>query len=372
MESAPTITANEKQKRGDKMAYDGSLVFDTTLNTEGFNASLAQLSTITSSFGGLDVFCSKLLSVSTASIRASGDLTALYNQSFLAGAAFNNAFNADILLNTVQNCITKIINLLLVGTKSQQIFTAGLNIVNTVANGVNSNFSLLTAVQNSISSAKNTANSSVSSAGFSSVGSQMVSGIAAGVSSGASAVVSAMVSAVNSAISAAKSAAQIRSPSRIFDLQVGQMMMKGLENGINAGAVGVSDAVKKSMQKINNTALSFVPKSTDYNSGFLFGNTAYSTQSALKASAFGGINTLALQKQAESILALMKHSVDSSAINFMKNSHAFAYGLPVSGAGNNSNTTNLYMTVNTHDSLNESELTRQAQDFLTRARRKLP
>ncbi len=354
------------------MAYDGSLVFDTSLDTSGFKSSLSSLSTIASGLGGLDNFCSKLLSLSDASIKAVSSLSLLSNQSFITQNSFAAAFNTSAIITAVQNSITSIMGLLQGAANSEQILFAGQNIINTIASGVSGNTALLQAVSSTIANTKNTAVTSVVSSSFSSVGFQIVNGIASGILSGASGVISAIISVVSSAINAAKQVAQIHSPSRVFDTQIGRMMMIGLENGIDYGAKNVSSALKNNMKDITNSALKFTSKHYQNALNSNFSGLFSDKNLSFGANLTSALNTQALKKQADSIVSLMNSGVANANLHLIKSAIG-AYGPNTHGKTNTQEqVTNLYMTVNTHDSLSESELTRQAENFLARTRRKLP
>ena len=57
-------------------------------------------------------------------------------------------------------------------------------------------------------------------------------GLTAGINAGRSGVISAMRSAARAAVNAAKSELKIKSPSRVFEEEVGVMAMKGLGQGV--------------------------------------------------------------------------------------------------------------------------------------------
>ncbi len=353
------------------MAYDGSLVFDTSLETDGFMQSISNLSTAASSLLGFDELFSKLYSLSSIVGTATQNFAALQNQSFLTQSALLSAFNSQTLLQTVQNSLNGVLGLFSGLSNSEQIFFAGQNIINNVASGVSTNAALFQAITSSIASAKSTALSSISAFSFSSVGMQMVNGIASGIFAGASGVVSAITSVVNSAISAAKSILDIHSPSRVFDLQIGRMMMSGLENGINSGAKSAKAAMQAGMAGITSSALRFAKAQLKNSSSNIFSDI-FGGETLFKNANFeSSLATLALKKNAEIILAQMKRGIASSALQF-SNYPAAIQGATTAQQTQSGAVTNLYMTVNTHDSLSESELTRQAENFLTRARRKLP
>ena len=92
-----------------------------------------------------------------------------------------------------------------------------------------------------------------------SVGDGIVQGIAAGISSGASAIVNAARSAAKAALDAAKGFLGIRSPSRLFEQQVGRNMVLGWARGVERYApilevatAGAGMRARDTAQQINN------------------------------------------------------------------------------------------------------------------------
>lgn len=76
-----------------------------------------------------------------------------------------------------------------------------------------------------------------------SVGKNIVDGIAAGIASGAEAIKKAAISAATAALNAAKNALGIKSPSDIFDKQVGQPISEGIAQGIMAAGGSIQQAL---------------------------------------------------------------------------------------------------------------------------------
>ena len=120
-------------------------------------------------------------------------------------------------------------------TSSGRFSNIGIQAMMGVGNGMrNFNWSsIMRTVANRILSALK---SNISISDYVSVGHNMMSGIARGINEGRSSVVDAMVSAVRDAISAAKATAQIESPSRVFENEVGVMMMRGVSVGVEKEA----------------------------------------------------------------------------------------------------------------------------------------
>ncbi len=213
----------------------------------------------------------------------------------------------------------------------QKITTEAPNIGNTMndvmaamADTVTADATVNSAVTQMLETVKNTATSIAST--FNSVGVQMCNGIAAGINSGRSAVVSAMTDAVTAAISAAKSAADIRSPSRIFNKEVGQMFMFGMAGGIDDGTIDVLRQMTQSVHKVISTA----------KDGLTF--------SEIAAQYIPQMQELFLVPQA---------------------GLATAGGTPGATGGSVINT-ELNMTINSHDALSESEITSEAEALLKR------
>ncbi len=351
------------------MAYDGSLVFNTELNTDGFENSLNSLTSLSGSLAVVSELSNKLLSLSGAANKAFASLAQVQLHGFNTASIFGN-INAETLVAPLQTAINTA-----VGVVSAQSLASAAGIGNAIvtgaASGVQANPMLASALTANVVNAANAAGASAASAGFYSVGIQMVQGIATGIHAGASSVTSAMVNVISSAVNAAKSAAQIHSPSRIFDVQVGRMLMKGIESGVLNGAKDVQSTMEQSLYGI-------VKNAKKYSQKIMLADSAMGGIAKLNsASANNSIQNLAINNAfkagATGLINLMQSSVLNNAkrlanASFVNNSTKSLAQNGQNGAG----VTNLYMTVNTHDSLSESELTRQAEDFLTRTRRKLP
>lgn len=81
-------------------------------------------------------------------------------------------------------------------------------------------------------SVRSSVNNSLNSGTLRSAGVNAMAGLKAGINAGRSGVISAMRSAARAAISAAKSELKIKSPSKVFEEEVGVMVMRGLGQGV--------------------------------------------------------------------------------------------------------------------------------------------
>ncbi|WP_433787195.1 hypothetical protein ACQPX6_10250 [Actinomycetospora sp. CA-101289] len=72
--------------------------------------------------------------------------------------------------------------------------------------------------------------------GWSAAGSMLIAGMASAITGGLSMVVAAAVAVATAAIRAVKGALGIKSPSKVFDREIGQQAIAGLVQGLNAGA----------------------------------------------------------------------------------------------------------------------------------------
>lgn len=82
------------------------------------------------------------------------------------------------------------------------------------------------------SNVKSAVNSSLTGTTLRSAGVNAMAGLKAGINAGRSGVISAMRSAARAAVSAAKSELKIKSPSRVFEDEVGVMTMRGFGQGV--------------------------------------------------------------------------------------------------------------------------------------------
>ena len=81
-------------------------------------------------------------------------------------------------------------------------------------------------------SVRSSVNNSLNSGTLRSAGVNAMAGLKAGINAGRSGVISAMRSAARAAVSAAKSELKIKSPSKVFEEEVGVMVMRGLGQGV--------------------------------------------------------------------------------------------------------------------------------------------
>ena len=81
-------------------------------------------------------------------------------------------------------------------------------------------------------SVRSSVNATLTSTTLRSAGINAMAGLKAGINAGRSGVISAMRSAARAAVSAAKSELKIKSPSRVFEEEVGVMAMRGLGQGV--------------------------------------------------------------------------------------------------------------------------------------------
>lgn len=115
------------------------------------------------------------------------------------------------------------------------VAAAGTDMVDDVANGVSTNKSLETATVQMIQKAKTAASNQVTASNFGTIGTQMINGIIQAINNGSSALVAAMVNAAVLAYNATKSRLQINSPSRLFEMMIGLMTMRGWTRGVARG-----------------------------------------------------------------------------------------------------------------------------------------
>ena len=106
------------------------------------------------------------------------------------------------------------------------------------------------------------ARSAISSAagigGYKSVGLNMALGIAQGIRSGKSSIVAAMREAMSAALAEARQYNQIHSPSRLYEDEVGVMMMKGVGAGVLKEAKEQTAAVANAMRYFEDSAVGTV------------------------------------------------------------------------------------------------------------------
>ncbi len=337
------------------MAYDGSLIFDTHIDTNGFEKGLAHLQSIAGAGSVLDTLKNSLQGISTAASTALQSVLQLTQLPTLQITPFGTggALSAASELKTAMlSAVASAQQAFMQAASSQNFEGAGRAMMQNTAKGVQSDGMLSTSIGAVMQSAYIRAN--LNSAQFYSVGVYMAKGIESGINAGASGIVSAMVSAVNSAVGAAKTAAAIRSPSRVFNLQVGRMFMKGIQDGIEYGTSGASKQIESAVQSIL--------KSAQTANGKL-------SQNLPALNALGAQSALSISAAQSNLLSKIASAANSTSLAL---SPVYDSGVQSTQSGKNGGDVNLYMTVNSATALSESELTRQAQDFLVKAKRKLP
>lgn len=213
-----------------------------------------------------------------------------------------------------------------------EVTNAGSEMVTTMAEGVANNTALKDATTKMISEAQTAAKTQANTGGRE-IGLQMDNGIVAGVVAGRSAVINAMVQTVRDGIAAAEAEAGINSPSRVMRDLIGMNMMKGWAIGLEEGTPLVED-------KASSAVLAM-----------------------MKAVTAGHLNP-------SQIIATMRSAVTANQSRF---------AVPVGVAAGNAGSLPMAQTVinmtnnfSTHDSLSESELTREAEDMGERLRWKIP
>lgn len=229
-----------------------------------------------------------------------------------------SAIGADALRTACETAAREAHAALLAAANTPDAENPGRAMIKNAAEGALANDALRHAASGQVQRAKNAAEQSAAQAGFPLVGGQMINGMTAGVNAGRSALIDAVVSAATAAYQAARRTLQIASPSRLFARGVGAHIPPGITSGIE-------NAMPKAEKSVVAQMRAFVD------------------------SASAGV------AGAQARLGMAYHSAPAM--------EAAATG---SGA-----VVNLNQTVNTHDSLSPYELTRQAEDFLARARWKI-
>jgi phage-related protein len=129
-----------------------------------------------------------------------------------------------------------------------QLISAALQIITTLTNGIIANIPVL------LSAASQCCSSFSESFGeidWGTLGTNIINGIVAGISASASSIASAARQAAQSALDSAKSLLGIKSPSRVFRDQVGQMIGEGMAEGISDS----ENAVNRAMAELSNGTL---------------------------------------------------------------------------------------------------------------------
>lgn len=123
-----------------------------------------------------------------------------------------------------------------------KLLESGITLISKLAAGlIKSAPSLIAKIPGIISDIKKT----FTSINWGEVGKNIISGIAKGILNGVGTILSAAKEAAKSALKAAKNALGIKSPSRLFENEVGKMIDLGLAAGIENNIDSVSDSMKE-------------------------------------------------------------------------------------------------------------------------------
>ena len=110
-----------------------------------------------------------------------------------------------------------------------------------------------------------------------SAGVNAMSGLKAGINAGRSGVISAMRSAARAAVNAAKSELKIKSPSRVFEDEVGVMTMRGLGQGILKESKAQAKIIRNASRYLTDEAHEGSIVSTNSDNRKSFDNSVTST-----------------------------------------------------------------------------------------------
>lgn len=159
----------------------------------------------------------------------------------------DSLIKAGPLLNSAT---VQIMNVIVAGIIQNlpQLLSAAIQIITTLMNGIIQNIPvLLQAAQQCISSFSE----SFGEIDWGTLGTNIINGIVGGISASASAIASAARKAAQSALDSAKSLLGIKSPSKVFRDQVGQMIGEGMAEGI----ADSTNTVDKAMNALSTSAV---------------------------------------------------------------------------------------------------------------------
>lgn len=111
--------------------------------------------------------------------------------------------------------------------------TAGQNIASSIASGINANAGTATSAAASLASSVSSNAAAVSTGGAYTAGYSLASGMASGILAGQSLAIAAAAQMAANALQAAKNKLQIKSPSKVFEDEVGKMAALGFAEGFN-------------------------------------------------------------------------------------------------------------------------------------------
>ena len=126
-------------------------------------------------------------------------------------------------------------------------------------------------------SVRSSVNNSLNSGTLRSAGVNAMAGLKAGINAGRSGVISAMRSAARAAISAAKSELKIKSPSKVFEEEVGVMVMRGLGQGVLKESREQARVIRNAARYLTGEAKAGSIQTTSNDNRRTYNNSVHST-----------------------------------------------------------------------------------------------
>ena len=126
-------------------------------------------------------------------------------------------------------------------------------------------------------SVRSSVNSALNSGTLRSAGVNAMAGLKAGINAGRSGVISAMRSAARAAISAAKSELKIKSPSKVFEEEVGVMVMRGLGQGVLKESREQARVIRNAARYLTGEAKAGSIQTTSNDNRRTYNNSVHST-----------------------------------------------------------------------------------------------
>ena len=126
-------------------------------------------------------------------------------------------------------------------------------------------------------SVRSSVNNSLNSGTLRSAGVNAMAGLKAGINAGRSGVISAMRSAARAAVGAAKSELKIKSPSKVFEEEVGVMVMRGLGQGVLKESREQARVIRNAARYLTGEAKAGSIQTTSNDNQRTYNNSVHST-----------------------------------------------------------------------------------------------
>ncbi len=207
-------------KRGGFLMADGSLIFDTKIDTSGFEQSMSTLATLAQT--------------------KMNDVMSNISSSLVQGLDFSGVFSgvSDVISSEIQRVFSQ---------SRPMMISAGGDMMTSVKDGISRNTSEVTSACDAVTSAML---STFSQPGWAGIGSGVISGIIGGMYGMMGALNAAAQNIARQTVDSFKSAFAINSPSVEMQNKIGRYLLPGMMAGMDKTMPQTEKYVKNQMQTL--------------------------------------------------------------------------------------------------------------------------